>query len=408
MRRGSVAIFATNSATEYSGGRYHSLMMGEALALAGYDVHYVTNNRPVFYGDFTPFPAHDKLDLCLTSDFGSDLPTGPVDLVFVVPGQYRSPDFYRKCLYFAHRKGAKLALLNFEDGAWFNSLSPEPRDIRQWDYWMIVTRFASLILSSAEESRIHAEKFYLNAPDAALFAQAYPSINDVAADTVDGVPREDRILAMSRFNNAKHKGGHRLAELMCPAMRGYTIVLLVGSGAIPPGTLKELEKSAEAVGARIEVKSKLSDTEKFREIKRAKLVLFPSLFEGFGYPPVEAQYCNTPCIAFDLPVLREHSGAGVHFVERGNWDAFGRKIQEVLETPFEERDLRSLVAPIATLESFAARLDTILQETLRRPRPRAAELAVYCAYSWLRSQFHGPREAVRRLTRYAQRRISST
>jgi glycosyltransferase involved in cell wall biosynthesis len=381
-------------------------MIAEALALAGCEVSYVTDHRPIFYEDLSVLPAHERVNLSITSDFAKNLTAGPVDLVVVVPSHARSPEFYRRCLYFARRKSARLGLLNFEDGAWFNSLSPEPRDLRVWDNWMMITRFASLILSSADESRRHAERFYLNTPESVLFAHAYPSINDVAADRVSRVEREDRILVMSRFGNARHKGGHRLAELMSPAMRGYTIVLIVGAGAVPAQTLAELERRAAEVGARIELKSKLSDEDKFREIKRAKLVLFPSMFEGFGYPPVEAQYCNTPCVAFDLPVLREHSPEGVHYVERGNWDAFGAKIEEVLDAPFEERDLKSRIAPIATVESFARRLDPIIAETLRRPRPRVMKLWMYCSYAALRSGLRGPRQNLRKLLTRTNQAIS--
>ena len=37
----------------------------------------------------------------------------------------------------------------------------------------------------------------------------------------------------------------------------------------------------------------------------ARVVLFPSLYEGFGLPAVEAQWAGTPLVCSDLPVLRE-------------------------------------------------------------------------------------------------------
>lgn len=49
----------------------------------------------------------------------------------------------------------------------------------------------------------------------------------------------------------------------------------------------------------------------------AKFLLFPSLFEGFGLPLVEALEKNIPCIASDLPVFREVAGDAVSaYVER--------------------------------------------------------------------------------------------
>jgi glycosyltransferase involved in cell wall biosynthesis len=46
----------------------------------------------------------------------------------------------------------------------------------------------------------------------------------------------------------------------------------------------------------------------------AAAFVYPSLYEGFGLPVVEALQCGTPTIASDLPVLREASGGAAHFV----------------------------------------------------------------------------------------------
>ena len=39
--------------------------------------------------------------------------------------------------------------------------------------------------------------------------------------------------------------------------------------------------------------------------RHAQALLFPSLYEGFGLPPLEAQAAGTPVIASDIPALRE-------------------------------------------------------------------------------------------------------
>ena len=49
----------------------------------------------------------------------------------------------------------------------------------------------------------------------------------------------------------------------------------------------------------------------------AAALLFPSRYEGFGLPPLEAAACGTPAIVSDLPVLREtHRTAGVRTCPR--------------------------------------------------------------------------------------------
>ncbi len=41
---------------------------------------------------------------------------------------------------------------------------------------------------------------------------------------------------------------------------------------------------------------------------RALCLLFPSLYEGFGWPPIEAQACGCPVVASDIPPLAEVLG----------------------------------------------------------------------------------------------------
>lgn len=46
----------------------------------------------------------------------------------------------------------------------------------------------------------------------------------------------------------------------------------------------------------------------------ASLLLFPSLYEGFGLPPLEAMACGCPVVASDIPVIREIYGDAVYYV----------------------------------------------------------------------------------------------
>jgi glycosyltransferase involved in cell wall biosynthesis len=52
--------------------------------------------------------------------------------------------------------------------------------------------------------------------------------------------------------------------------------------------------------------------------RRARLVLLPSLREGFGLPIVEAMACGAIVVASDLPVLREAGGHAATYCAHGN------------------------------------------------------------------------------------------
>jgi len=356
-----VVVFVTTPPNTYSGGRYCSLMMANALALAGHEVTYLTNYKPIFYGEFACLPRHFKIDLLLTSDFESNLPEGAFDVVILVPGS-KDAAFYLAAQRFALERGARLVLLNFESGNWFNALSPVKRSLSQWKNWKSAARNAAMVLSISREGAQHAKPFYTSCPAKTRFEYFYPPINTVAADTVPPFNREKRVLLMARFQMAEHKGVFQIADLFCEALLGYTVVILVGMGNVPEDLFEEMTARARDFDITIEIKRRPNDVDKFRELKRARLVLFPSYFEGYGMPPIEAQYCNTPCVAFDLPVLRETSGNGIIYAKHGDWDDFKKKIALALAPGRNYDHLHDRIARIAGLEFCADTLDRLFSE----------------------------------------------
>jgi glycosyltransferase involved in cell wall biosynthesis len=62
----------------------------------------------------------------------------------------------------------------------------------------------------------------------------------------------------------------------------------------------------------------------------ADLFVFPSLFEGFGFPPLEAMNCDCPVIVSDIPIFHEiYDDAVIYFDGRDQVD-LSKKISETL------------------------------------------------------------------------------
>ena len=100
------------------------------------------------------------------------------------------------------------------------------------------------------------------------------------------------------------------AALLVAVSPSFGERIVVGSG--------EEEHALRALSKKLRVgcsfKGRLSDSEKWREIRKSLFMVFPSSFEGFGMPPAEAFLCKKPCVCADIPIIKE--------IYRGYVDSF--------------------------------------------------------------------------------------
>lgn len=72
----------------------------------------------------------------------------------------------------------------------------------------------------------------------------------------------------------------------------------------------------------------------------ADLFVFPSLYEGFGIPVIEAQACGTPVLASSGSALPEVGGDGAVYVEPYDIEDISNGILQVLQNPALMEQLR--------------------------------------------------------------------
>lgn len=80
---------------------------------------------------------------------------------------------------------------------------------------------------------------------------------------------------------------------------------------------------------RVHMTGFLGDEELRQVIAGSRGLAFPSRYEGFGLPPLEALACGRPVVVSDLPVMREVLGSHGRYVPVGDTDALASALQQL-------------------------------------------------------------------------------
>lgn len=89
----------------------------------------------------------------------------------------------------------------------------------------------------------------------------------------------------------------------------------------------KLISKIQSLKSSIRFKSNASDKEVFDIISQSEVLVSPSLYEGFGIPPLEALYLGTNVIISDIPVYKEiYKGLPVTYFQAGNPIDLAKKI----------------------------------------------------------------------------------
>ena len=89
-------------------------------------------------------------------------------------------------------------------------------------------------------------------------------------------------------------------------------------------------KDALFKNEKIEILNNIDDDILYSLYKKAKMLVFPSFYEGFGIPPLEAMNLSCPVIASDIPVFREIYQNSVLYVDPNNINEIKSSILELL------------------------------------------------------------------------------
>jgi len=83
--------------------------------------------------------------------------------------------------------------------------------------------------------------------------------------------------------------------------------------------------------SRIQVRRDVRNDELVALYNRAEALVFPSLYEGFGLPVLEAMACGCPVICSNVTSLPEVAGKAALFVEPKDEEAIAEAIRRIVE-----------------------------------------------------------------------------
>ena len=168
-------------------------------------------------------------------------------------------------------------------------------------------------------------------------------------------PRKNFITLIKAFNHIKQK----------KADFNYKLVITGRTGWKSEATYLERENSPYRDD--ILFIGRIPDKDLVQIYNQAELFIYPSLFEGFGLPPLEAMSCGLPVIASDTSSLKEVIGDAGILTTAGDESKLKKQILHVLENEEIKEELKRksfIRAKIFSWEETAQKTLDIYNKTI--------------------------------------------
>lgn len=176
--------------------------------------------------------------------------------------------------------------------------------------------------------------------------------------------KKDQILFVG--NIKKHKGLKTLLDACELAwQKGFTskLVIVGNKDNFRTGDEETAARLESVSSQKVEFTGKISNESLKTLYAESKFLVQPSLYEGFGIPPLEAMSQGTPALISDIPVFKEiYDGFPVEFFKAGDAEDLSK---ELLNFKAEKVDISALKDKysyknsadkiISTIEKFVRR-----------------------------------------------------
>ncbi len=331
----NIAIFM-DMLSHYTGGRYsvfhQAVILGE-----DYHVDVIVDAPIKFKDDFKDYPGYKNVKIIIDSSFLSHKQTNNYKYIIGVPNvsaQYAYD--------YANKFNLKFLCYMFESPNYVSKYR-DGQDSTE-EYW---ANFKKVIVKAdvkLSPSKISSDYLKEWLGTGGVYKVVYPCMNTLVAkkaEIIKEIADSESIVYVSRM--VSHKNPLEIFKHLDRTGWNGT-VHIIG---------KRWDKTEYKFNnIKIVYHGIVNDKEKFDIIKSCKMMIFPSNFEGFGMPPMEALYFNKLVVAYRLSVLEEVYGNLLHYVD-GGAKQFANKIISVLSASNKKKkpvELPQFIEPYFTKE----------------------------------------------------------
>jgi glycosyltransferase involved in cell wall biosynthesis len=331
-----------NNVQHYSGGRIHILLTAYLLASIGHKVTIITDVMPPMLKDFRFFQVEDRIefvagDICFKSDWLLKNNMNNIDIAIATPRILEAFAYARKWNIPCYAMLLESPNFVSEHRGGLDGTEAYWREYKQ-----CILQYADNILSNPGPTLQAVKKWLDEAGFEGNYFDYPPPINAPACDRVS-CEEQNEVTFIGRHLDFKCpddviKSVGKIDEGIRPSINFI--------GSHNRSVRARLQMCADHNDVEIKFYAGINDLEKFYIIKRSKVIVIPSRFEGFGMPPAEALYCGKPVVVYDLEITKWIYGDSINYIKPGHLKGMAKKIAELIKNDKlrEEQALKGIEA----------------------------------------------------------------
>lgn len=185
-----------------------------------------------------------------------------------------------------------------------------PRYIKQSNYIITVSEHAKKEIIKTYRTNPDKTIVLYNGVNTDLYKQ-YPDAEVNKVKQKYGLKGKKYFVFIGNIEPRKNL--ERLVRAMMQVPKDYALIMVGSDGWLNEKVFAAIDEANAKGHTIIKPKTYVDDNDVARLISGATALVQPSLYEGFGMPPLEAAVSQTPVVAADIPPLHEVLGpAGIY------------------------------------------------------------------------------------------------